>query len=134
MNDDIRQTVLDALRHARFSAEYAEAIHDSAGNFVSLGDMAKVARIDAAIAYIEAQPAAAPVPDWSKAPDWADFHVYNCMGMGLWSEICLAVNAGSQSGWRGVLLSTNAVFSGYQLPVGIDWRTTLTQRPPRGDA
>lgn len=73
---------------------------------------------------------AAPAPDWSAAPSWATHHVYNCKGSGLWTGGECVMNETWISGWSGVVPGvTKSDYSGYRLPIGIDWRETLVARP-----
>lgn len=71
-----------------------------------------------------------PQLDWPKAPGWAKAHVYNCHGMGMWvGSDDLTVNMGAGSGWLGAFPSLGCDYSGYDLPIGLDWRQTLQRRP-----
>ena len=74
----------------------------------------------------------APEPDWSQAPGVMTHHYFDPYGDGHW--VCgesFEVEPRFRLGWRnnsgwGLHLNTA---SGYQLPVGVDWRTTLRKRP-----
>lgn len=70
------------------------------------------------------------MPDWSTAPEWAMYHVYNCVAMGLWTKNECEVDRTWASGWKNTIppLPINGDYSGYELPLGLDWRTTLTPR------
>lgn len=120
---DIAATMREALVIA---SEYYQRVPINANEYPKKFD-----RIDAAMQYLDTLPAA-PAPDWSKAPEWATHHVYNCVGSGLWINGEAKVDTTWASGWRRVLRQTmdgHTDYSGYQLPIGIDWRETLTARP-----
>ena len=63
----------------------------------------------------------APMPqiDWSKAPEWANYHAFDKDGVGFWYE---NLPQKTDKNWidKGML-----DFSGYE----IDWTQTLTRRP-----
>lgn len=129
----IATTMREALELARHFTEIASdwSLNEMEvdGEIYSVYDVQK--RLDAALQYLDTLPAA-PAPDWSKAPEWATHHVYNCMGSGLWLSNAVVVDTTWASGWRRVLRQTmdgHTDYSGYQLPIGIDWRTTLVARP-----
>lgn len=76
-----------------------------------------------------------PQPDWSKAPHWATCHLYLYDGLGAWfqappslEEPILDDNASLGYTWN---FSGRRSMSGLVLPLGIDWRTTLTKRPDK---
>jgi hypothetical protein len=67
-----------------------------------------------------------PEVDWSQAPETATHHAYTGTGRGIWlrepenQDICVA-----GSTWVGWACADD----GDYLPLGIDWRCTLTSRP-----
>lgn len=89
----------------------------------------EIARIDAALAALDAAATPQPMPDWSQAPEWAMWHTIDCNGTGYWHE-----NTPSRGviGWGSSGSPGNRWHSdkGYDLPLGVDWRQTLQQRPP----
>lgn len=76
----------------------------------------------------------APAPDWRNAPDEATHHVYTPYGIGYWAVVigdkCPVVSQISRGliawGWKYLWHLED---SGLVLPLGIDWRTTLRERP-----
>ena len=68
-------------------------------------------------------------PDWSNAPEWAQFYVVVPSGRAFWSETELEILP-EGDGWRdkdeiGLLSLAGLV----DLPLGIDWRLCKWQRP-----
>ena len=74
-------------------------------------------------------PVAAPEPDWSQAPPWANWwaveHAYGSLGMAYWFANEPVLQYSEWSDFPG----TKALYNPVDLPLGIDWRTTLTKRP-----
>ena len=73
-------------------------------------------------------------PDWANAPDGATHHGFRGDGSGVWlrkSDSVGPVIMGYH--WTGeyFLGGVHTEFSGHYLPVGIDWRETITKRPER---
>lgn len=119
---DIAATMREALTEARHDAQrYASIYGDNAG---------ELARIDAALAYLDTLPAA-PAPDWSSAPDWAMWAILDLeLGIRIVGFKYLYLEFKPElrhNVWRfdGRFESGESV----QLPIGIDWRTTLVARP-----
>jgi hypothetical protein len=71
-----------------------------------------------------------PQPDWSQSPGYATHHGFNPNGDGRWLELTepmytrRAITAVDVDWWQ---VAQDP--SGLTLPIGIDWRTTLQQRP-----
>ena len=93
--------------------ERAHRLDDMPGDFIPL-----------------AKPVAAPEPDWSAAPEWATHHVFCGDAEGMWIKTDgtptvdgYGWSFNAREGW------TDWLSSGETLPLGIDWRTTLTKRP-----
>ncbi len=74
--------------------------------------------------WLDAQPDA-PEPDWTTAPEDATHHAYLHDGRGAW----LLLNPGDGYDSPGMWGARMMRFSGLRLPLGIDWRTTLRERP-----
>lgn len=77
--------------------------------------------------WLEKKPAA-PAPDWSKAPSWAQWWAVDADDNVAWFQnqpFCIG------SGWfnPGGMTQTHNSMLPYHLPIGIDWRTTLQARP-----
>lgn len=74
---------------------------------------------------LDAQPEA-PEPDWSTAPEWAQWWAVDTDGVACWyvsePNINGAVWAPTDDLWH---LTQGLV----ALPIGVDWRTTLRKRP-----
>lgn len=74
---------------------------------------------------------ARPIIDWVAAPEWAQFHIFQSWGEGEWCEAEPQLgeffhNRGRWYWAPGVIKYQK---SGYQLPVGYDYRETLERRP-----
>jgi hypothetical protein len=69
-----------------------------------------------------------PEVDWSKAPKGTEYHVYEPTGVGYWVDSTGFDDPPYVHKCHWVHFSRNE-FSGYELPLGIDWRCTLTSRP-----
>ena len=119
--DEIRKAILDA---AQF---YGMMQHGK--DYVTDADSDKIYDEYMMIkAWLDSQPAA-PEPDWSEAPEWADAWVVetSCRSW-WWAGYPVATNGGwSGGGWSGV--GRREFCHHESLPLGIDWRTTLRKRP-----
>jgi hypothetical protein len=60
--------------------------------------------------------------DWTQAPSWAHYHVFNRDGKGHWHEY---QPLKSSLGWLQFGATTESFLT---LPDGLDWREPLTQR------
>lgn len=113
MPDEVRGWIESAAKVASDSARYYDA--DSSSS-------------DAVLAWLEAQ-AAAPEPDWDEAPEWAMWWVVEPSGDAYWwqAEPWIVDN----DHWDHPEFRTvRADVAGeVDLPLGIDWRTTLRERP-----
>jgi hypothetical protein len=62
--------------------------------------------------------------DWTRAPDWAKYHIFSMDGWGHWlsKEPNLVGNypAWQDVGWHEL--------SGYTMPDGMDWKKSSTKR------
>lgn len=67
---------------------------------------------------------------WSTAPDWARFHVFQPWGEGFWGdqEPALGQFVHNRGRWWFPQGSKSRA-SGNTLPLGMDYRTTLTHKP-----
>ncbi len=63
--------------------------------------------------------------DWSKAPEWAQYHAYDSDGRGGFHEHKPTINQW-QTWWQSVGTNWPSVFV---LPTGADWRQSLVERP-----
>lgn len=72
----------------------------------------------------------APEPDWSKAPEWAEWWAVNADGGVAWFEnkptIWVSV---VYCGWESNKGRWKTILDRLELPLGVDWRTTLRKRP-----
>lgn len=76
--------------------------------------------------------------DWSQAPEWAMWWAVDPAGWASWyQEEPVMYLTDNYSGW--VVRTINGYQQGHDLeapsidiPLGIDWRTLLRQRPPQG--
>lgn len=71
-----------------------------------------------------------PTLNWQDAPEWATVHFYQSWGAGIWSDSKpdlgkFAHNHGRW--WVGFTSKTKP--SGYDLPLGVDYRVTVEHRP-----
>lgn len=71
-----------------------------------------------------------PKLNWQEAPGWASLHVYQSWGAGFWADLdpelgTFAHNHGRW--WFPAIAKTKA--SGFILPVGIDYRESIEDRP-----
>lgn len=73
-----------------------------------------------------------PQPDWLNAPGYATHHGFNPYGSGRWLDLTepmykrRPITAADVDWWQ-----VAQDESGLELPVGIDWRTTLQARPTK---
>lgn len=74
------------------------------------------------------QQEAMPVPDWASAPEWANWWAANAGKTMGWYELKPIIITGDPywSEQHGRKLHANMLTD---LPVGVDWRTTLVARP-----
>ena len=79
-----------------------------------------------ALAYIDTLPAA-PAPDWSSAPEWAQWWAVDADGAPYWFE-CKPISGDAK--WVQIHQQWARDKRLYvDLPLGIDWRETLVARP-----
>lgn len=81
-----------------------------------------VQRIDAAIAYLDTLPAA-PAPDWSVAPDWAQWWAMDSSGHAYWHSEKPRASERYLT-WESSGDNEDACFIEHG-----NWRTTLQARP-----
>lgn len=76
----------------------------------------------------QAEQEAMPVPDWASAPEWANWWAANAGKTMGWYELKPIIITGDPywSEQHGRKLHANMLTD---LPVGVDWRTTLVARP-----
>jgi hypothetical protein len=101
-----------------------QALEFCAGDYCMTGD--RYDHFEAALAWLDAQ-AAAPEPDWTTAPDWAQWWAVDEDGRTYWYNRQPYVEKADDGCWDG-----NGKFEwngDVTLPVGVDWRTTLRRRP-----
>lgn len=74
------------------------------------------------------QQEAMPVPDWASAPEWANWWAANAGKTMGWYELKPIIITGDPywSEQHGRKLHANMLTD---LPIGVDWRTTLVARP-----
>lgn len=74
-----------------------------------------------------------PKLDWTGAPEWAILHVYQSWGAGLWSDMQPQLGAFAHNHGRWVFaFNTKTRVSGYNLPLGCDYRLSVEHRPQAG--
>jgi len=116
-------------------AAMRQALEFCAGDYCMTGD--RYDHFEAALAWLDAQPAA-PEPDWDSAPEWANWWaasvpvgLYKFTNAFWYAEkphmrahewVCATNPDGSPTG---KMMGAPYV----DLPLGIDWRTTLRRRP-----
>jgi len=76
--------------------------------------------------WLQSQPTA-PEPDWSQAPEWAQWWAFDTHNVGFWYAEEPHVMAGKWESNHGMIVWDGAYSD--DLPIGIDWRTTLRKRP-----
>ena len=76
--------------------------------------------------WLDAQPKA-PEPDWTQAPDWAQWWAVDADGMAWWYATQPEYLNGAGTEWDGDQQTRRVGL--VDLPLGIDWRTTLRRRP-----
>ena len=69
-----------------------------------------------------------PSPDWLTAPEWANFWVLNQAGYENWHEFRPWIDQDTNAFWqtKGAMTVTG---TRYKLPIGVDWRAFLVERP-----
>lgn len=66
-------------------------------------------------------------PDWTQAPEWAQWCVIHANGLQYWCDTEPFVDHGFTGwNWRGL---QNDFYRELTLPLGIDWRLCKWQRP-----
>lgn len=100
---------------------------------------------DKMLAIVERTPVAAttqgqPMPDWTQAPEWAQWWAVDANGQSMWYRVEPYCDDDEGACWCGQFDDKGDYDSGMfcerhtTLPLGIDWRTTLTPRPQPWDA
>jgi len=80
--------------------------------------------------FVEEQEPQQPTADWSRAPDEATHHAFNSRGNGEWLQRVGGTPTIGYGPYMADWIGANHIgFSRVLLEVGIDWRTTLQQRP-----
>lgn len=70
-----------------------------------------------------------PRPDWSEAPEWANWWSVDADGDIFWSEIKPMPHKSSAS-WQIDFSKGRVDFDqNIDIPIGIDWRTLIEERP-----
>jgi hypothetical protein len=71
-------------------------------------------------------------PDWSDAPEWANWHVCYDDGNGMWYENCPYVApAADAESWFEFDNDGRGAWSRFGLNYDADWRNSLRHRPER---
>lgn len=111
MPDDVRAAIRQALEFC-------------AGDYCMTGD--RYDHFEVALAWLDAQPEA-PEPDWTNAPEWAQWWAVDANGMAWWYATQPEYLSGDGTEWD---CGQQARRVGeIDLPLGTDWRTTLRRRP-----
>ena len=63
--------------------------------------------------------------DWSQAPAWAQYHVFDSDGRGWWYEVLPYI---VDEWWCVANTRIEWLISGYTLPAGQDWRQSLVEK------
>lgn len=72
-----------------------------------------------------------PILDWSTAPEWANYHIFQSWGNGQWLEVEPQVGRLFHNHGRWIVPpASKSRSSDYELPLGFDWRETLEHRTP----
>lgn len=85
----------------------------------------QMANAVATLAWLDAQPAA-PEPDWTQAPEWAQWWAVQASGFAKWYQDKPAIEWGD---WRVPWNMFTQSAGDANLPLGSDWRMTLRRRP-----
>lgn len=74
-----------------------------------------------------------PKLNWQEAPEWATLHIYQSWGAGFWSdrEPELGNFAHNHGRWWFPVVARSKA-SGYELPIGIDYRESVEHKPMSG--
>jgi len=85
---------------------------------------------DSDVRYVRAdtQPEA-PEPDWDEAPEWAQWWAVDADGLTYWYGIVPPTLSPTHDMWDTGPDGFDTPIGYIDLPLGIDWRTTLRRRP-----
>lgn len=71
-------------------------------------------------------------PSWEHAPEWATLHFFQSWGIGIWADEMPELGQFSHNHGRWWLpLTAKSRPSGYELPLGMDYRQSIEHRPTR---
>ena len=79
-------------------------------------------------AWLDAQPDA-PIPDWTTAPPWAQWWAVDADGFACWYGVAPPFLPNASHAWDSEPEGRGESVGYINLPVGVDWRTTLRHRP-----
>lgn len=145
MNAEHSATIREALSigktYAQVSLVFLNHCRDRGYSIEMLEDIEvveqRVALFDAAFAVLDAQSASMPQPDWSKAPEWAEWWCVEPSGEYVWCEAeptyCHHDHMGM---WMVDMrkrfcndLDAACLRIYVTIPIDIDWRTLKQRRP-----
>jgi hypothetical protein len=120
--DDVRDIIRTTLE---YYVEYWDENDTSMDNRYSTD-----AHADAEIVYawLDAQPDA-PIPDWTTAPPWAQWWAVDADGFACWYGVAPPFLPNASHAWDSEPEGRGESVGYINLPVGVDWRTTLRRRP-----
>lgn len=80
--------------------------------------------------YLDGLPVA-PEPDWSVAPERAEYYAVDADRISWWFILEPFIRSKADAGWSMLDETKGFWFAGRRklLPIGCDWRETLTKRP-----
>lgn len=78
--------------------------------------------------WLDAQPDA-PIPDWTTAPPWAQWWAVDADGFACWYGVAPPFLPNASHAWDSEPEGRGESVGYINLPVGVDWRTTLRRRP-----
>lgn len=122
--NEVQKHLKDVLPLARGLMEEAEF----AGLISNMRRHEAQARIDIVLELLDNLPQP-PEPDWSQAPDWAQWWAVDADGTAVWYEAEPFVSDPFMWDWNYTPHTQNKIDKILHIPIGIDWRTTLRRRP-----
>ena len=114
--EKLRLRLCTAAQWCEIAGERTDGAEEAIANIMAVVD---------ALTEQDAQPDA-PLPDWTTAPEWAQWWAVDADGMACWytsePKIYESVWGPEDDRWH----VTHGLVD---LPLGVDWRTTLRRRP-----
>lgn len=119
--NDTREIIVTALNMAYYTLNTAQAR----------------AAIDDARQWLNSLPSHLPQPDWDRAPEWAKWWAVDANGWAAWFRAKPYCDKSEGACWcpQPVMVEGIHIIDSpehdrqIELPIGVDWRTTLQRRP-----